>query len=135
MDLQGLQDMYAGIEPEKTIYRFIMDTTFRSSHKIAAACLHDNLVRLRNLTREIFIDGLSEFEASCPALTQVLREHIRSIGDNLERIKAGLHAKDDAVIKYVTGFQFFAYISYTDSEVDIYYGCFYSLHVIHRRLM
>lgn len=127
--------MYAGLEPEKTIHRLVSNITFRSSHKTAAACLHDNLVRLRNLTREIFIDGLSEFEASCPALTQVLREHIRSIGDNLERIMAGLQDKDDVVIKYVIGFQFVVYTSYIDPGVGTYYCCFYYFPVILRGLM
>jgi len=110
MGSQGLEAMYTQLDPVKTIRRLVNDTTFRSSNKVTAVSLHDNLIRLRNWTRWIFVNGLSEFEASSQKLAQVLCEHVEEIGNSLRDIETAIHNGDTSAIEYVPGSLLFNYI-------------------------
>jgi len=102
-DSLRLETLYTQLDPVKMIRRLVNDTTFRSSNKATAIALHDNLIRLRNWTREIFVDGLSEFEASNPKLAKVLCEHVEKIGNSLRDIETAISDENESAVEYVLG--------------------------------
>jgi hypothetical protein len=96
---QGLETLYTQLDPVKTIRRLVNDATFRSSNRATAVYLHDNLIRLRNWKREIFVDGLSEFEASNRKLAQLLCGHVEKIGDSLKDIETAISDRNTFAVE------------------------------------
>ncbi|KAJ4348747.1 uncharacterized protein N0V89_010125 [Didymosphaeria variabile] len=95
---QGLEALYTKWNPVQTIHSLVEDTAFQISDKATAITLHDNLIRLKNWASEIFVEGLSDFEASNQELVRVLCEHVETIGRSLIDIKDAISKRDTTVI-------------------------------------
>jgi hypothetical protein len=79
--VQGLQALYTQIDPVKMIRSLVDKAKSKSADKAIAISLHDNLIRLRNWERELFVNGLTEFESSDQSLTREICGQMKKIGE------------------------------------------------------
>ena len=90
----GLQALYTKINPLKMIRSLVDKAKSRSADKATAISLHDNLIRLRNWEREIFVDGLTEFEISNQGLSEEICAQMKKIEEVLHGIKIAISKGD-----------------------------------------
>jgi hypothetical protein len=105
-EIQGLHAIYTKTHPVGHIRRLLEQADSGSVDSPTNISLHENLIRFRNWQGEIFVSGLTAFEASRRDLALEVCLQAKEIGRAVCKIEFYLVTQDTITIVYVLNMNF-----------------------------